>query len=150
VQLSQRTDYALRVVMYLALSKRAPVTTAQIAGAFEISKHHLDKVAQDLAHAGFIETVRGRRGGLRLAHAPEDISVGSIVRALEPMELVECMHDEGNRCVLTPRCRLASALDLALSTFLRTLDACSLAELVERPTPLRRLLGLTVVGARDA
>ena len=142
MQLSQRTDYALRLVMHLALSNQALVTTAQIAGAFDISKNHLDKVAQDLARAGFIETVRGRGGGLRLARDPAEITVGSIVRALEPMALVECMNPEANTCVLTPRCRLAGALDRALAAFLQTLDACTLAELVERPAPLRRLLGL--------
>lgn len=142
MQLSQRTDYALRVMMHLALSQRAPITTAEIAGAFDISKHHLDKVAQDLARAGFIQTVRGRGGGLRLDRAPEEISIGSIVRRLEPMRLVECMDADHNTCVLTPRCRLAAVLDDALSTFLRTLDACSLADLVARPAPLRRLLGL--------
>jgi Rrf2 family transcriptional regulator, nitric oxide-sensitive transcriptional repressor len=142
VQLSQRTDYGLRLVMHLALSQREVVTTAEIAEAFAISKHHLDKVAQELARGGFIETVRGRGGGLRLARAPERISIGSIVRQLETMNLVECMDPERNACVLTPKCRLAAVLDDALTAFLGTLDAYTLADLLVRPAPLRRLLAL--------
>jgi Rrf2 family transcriptional regulator, nitric oxide-sensitive transcriptional repressor len=142
VQLSQRTDYALRLMMHLALSRQSVVPTAEIAEAFAVSKHHLDKVAQDLAHGGFIETLRGRGGGLRLARAPDEISVGSIVRQLESMSLVECMNSERNACVLTPGCKLAGVLDDALEAFLKVLDAWSLADLVIRPNPLRRLLAI--------
>jgi Rrf2 family transcriptional regulator, nitric oxide-sensitive transcriptional repressor len=86
--------------------------------------------------------VRGRGGGLRLARAPEEISIGSIVRRLETMSLVECMDPDRNTCVLTPQCRLATALDEALAAFTRTLDEYSLADLLVRPVPLRRLLSL--------
>ena len=131
MRLSLFTDYGLRALMRLAGSPDRPLTTAQIADEFRISRHHLTKVVRDLAEAGFVRTSRGAGGGLRLARPAETITLGEVVRALDRGEpLVECFRADGGSCVLTPRCRLKGRLAAARQAFLRELDATTLAECI--------------------
>jgi len=136
MRLTVMTDYALRVLMYAATAPDRLVTVDEIAAAYAISSNHLTKVVQELARHGFIETTRGRGGGLRLAKAAASISVGNVVRAMEEdFGLVECFRT-GDTCCLTPVCRLRGVFHEALQDFLRALERRSLAELVARPKTL--------------
>jgi Rrf2 family nitric oxide-sensitive transcriptional repressor len=124
------TDYALRMLMYLAHQPDRLCTIAEIAQAYDISQAHLMKITHQLSLAGFIETVRGKGGGMRLAAAPAAIKLGAVVRAVEPdFALVECFGNE-NRCALTSYCRLAGVLSSALGSFLAHLDGHTLGDLV--------------------
>ena len=148
VQLTRHTDYGLRMLMYLALESPSTATVGQVAGALELSSHHLMKVAQELRKHGFVEAHRGRSGGLGLAKEPEDVVLGDVVRALESLLVVECFDAERNQCVLTPACAVQGALSKAVEAFLEVLDGYTLADLVRRPKKLRPLVGLAAVGQR--
>src|SRR6185312_572020 len=107
MRLTIYTDYALRILMYLAAKDEAKATVSQIADAYGVSRNHLMKVAYELGVAGFIQTVRGRGGGLRLARAPAQIGLGDVVRRTEPdFALVPCFDPVCAGCALTPACRL--------------------------------------------
>lgn len=124
------TDYALRLLMYVAQQPERLCTISEIAQAYDISEAHLMKVTHQLGLQGWIATVRGKGGGMRLAHAPRDINLGAVVRSIEPdFALVECFST-GTQCVLTGQCRLASVLDGALQDFMAHLDGFSLADLL--------------------
>lgn len=141
MKLTQRTDYALRVMMLLALDEDTR-TASEMAATLGVSEHHLAKVAKDLRARGYLDTRRGRGGGFRLARAPEAIRVGEVVRELEELGLVECFDARVNRCVMTGACGLQGALTQARGAFLTALDEHTLASLVARRGPLTRRLGL--------
>ena len=142
MRLTRYTDYALRVLMRLAVEPERLLTIEEIATGYDISKAHLTKVVHRLAQRGYIETVRGRNGGLRLARSASLLRVGRIVVDVEKsMALVECFEPDTDTCPITPACRLQGALHEALGGFLSALDRYTIADLVERRTPaLRRLL----------
>jgi Rrf2 family nitric oxide-sensitive transcriptional repressor len=141
VQLTRYSDYSLRVLIYLALDPERLVTIEDIAQGYDISKAHLMKVVHQLGLRGYVETVRGRGGGLRLARRPEEIRVGEVVRWTEEMDLVECFDPASSQCAIEPVCGLRSALHEALAAFLAALDRYTIADLVERRRkPLARLL----------
>lgn len=146
MRLTQYTDYSLRVLIYLGLNRERRSTIREISEAFGISRNHLMKVVQQLASEGYVQSVRGVGGGLSLAHEPRSISVGAIVRAMEPdFGLVECMRP-GNECVISPACRLTGMLDEARSAFLEVLEAYSLADVMspEQGPELAQRLGIRV------
>lgn len=133
MQLTRYTDYSLRVLMYLALRPDRLATIDEIAGAYGISRAHLMKVAHRLGVAGFIETTRGRGGGLRLARAAEEIRIGDVVRQTEGQRpLVECFAPEVSDCCIAPACGLRGVLGEALHAFLARLDEHTLADVVSR------------------
>lgn len=133
MQLTRYTDYSLRVLMYLAVRRNRLATIGEIARAYGVSKAHLTKVVHELGGAGFVETVRGRGGGIRLRRAPEEIGVGEVVRFTEErMDLVECFDPDTSECRIESACRLRVALSQALEAFLNTLDRYTLADLVAR------------------
>ena len=136
MRLTSFTDYGLRALMRLAGATDRSFTTEEIAREFDISRHHLTKVVQDLARAGFVETQRGAGGGFRLAKPPQSITLGSIVRCLEQRyALVECFRSDGGACALTPKCRLKARLAAAREAFLKELDTTTLAECAYPATP---------------
>lgn len=136
MRLAQMTDFALRLLMYAARHDDRRVTIAEVAQVHGVSDAHLMKITHQLAQAGYLETVRGKGGGLRLARPPAQIRLGDVVRDVEPdFALVECFGS-GNRCTLTGGCRLAGVIDEALRAFLARLDACTLADLLP-PAPGR-------------
>jgi len=142
MRLSLYSDYALRVLMYLALQQERLPTISEIAEAYGISKNHLMKVAHQLGMQGYIETVRGRGGGLRLAKPPEEIGIGSVVRFTEQdMAMVECMGEDSG-CLLTPSCALRGIIGEALQAFLGVLDDYSLADITRQRRSLMALLEL--------
>lgn len=143
MRLTVYTDFSLRVLMFLALKGDRLATIAEIAKAYGISKNHLMKVAHQLGLAGYVETVRGKGGGMRLARRPEKIVIGEVVRRTEPdMALVPCFapDDEGGFCVILPNCALRGALAKARAAFLAALDGYTLADLARPRAPLRKLL----------
>jgi Rrf2 family transcriptional regulator, nitric oxide-sensitive transcriptional repressor len=139
MRLNLATDYALRVLLHLTQTRDAWTSAVRIAEAHEVSGHHVRAVCKSLTGIGWLEARRGAGGGVRLAIEPSSLSVGQVVRELEPLELVECFSSESNTCRLDPSCRLKSALRKATKAFLGALDEVTLAEL-SRDRALRRLV----------
>lgn len=131
--LTQHTDYGLRVLVYTAINDDTLVNIGTIAETYNISKSHLMKVVTSLVKGGFLVSVRGKGGGLRLADDPEKINIGAVVRHLEPMQVVECMSDN-NECLITPSCRLTGIITGAIKAFFNHLDQYSLQDLLDKPT----------------
>jgi Rrf2 family nitric oxide-sensitive transcriptional repressor len=135
MRLTTMTDYAMRLLMYVAHHPGRLCTIAEIAEAYGISEAHLMKVTHQLGVAGFLETVRGKGGGMRLAAPAAEINLGAVVRSIEPdFALVECFASS-NACVLTGYCRLAGIVAGALEGFLTHLDRYTLADLVPDVRP---------------
>ena len=148
MRLTSYTDFALRLLMILALEPDALHTVDEIARRFGISRNHLTKVAQRLTQAGFVDSLRGRGGGLRLARPAAEINLGRVVRTTEDnLILVECFDAENNACVVAPACTLRGPLEDALAAFLAVLDRRTLADLVVSPTAARRMRRLLAVTA---
>ncbi|HET7849987.1 MAG TPA: Rrf2 family transcriptional regulator [Pseudolabrys sp.] len=150
MRLTVYTDYALRLLMYLALKEDGLATIAEIAKSYGISRNHLMKVAYELGLAGYVEAVRGRGGGLRLARPPEAIGLGDVVRYTEQdMALVPCFSSYAEvPCAIRPSCVLRNALAHANAAFVETLDEYSLRDLVKPRVPLRKLLSIAPVTAQ--
>ena len=130
MRLTQFSDYALRVLMYAAAHPDRLVTISELAAFHSISRSHLTKVVMHLASRGYLQSVRGRRGGLRLALDAASICVGEVLRSTEEdFQLVECFRDGGATCVLALDCRLAHELRDALDAFFSKLDRLTLADL---------------------
>ena len=139
MRLTTYTDYTLRVLIRLAVGPRDLTTIAEIADSYGISENHLTKVVHKLGVAGYIETVRGRNGGIRLLKRPGDINVGEIVRRTEPdFDLVPCFA-ESSACAIEPACVLKDALAEARDAFLAALERYTLADLV---VPRRKIAAL--------
>ena len=132
MRLTRFTDNALRCLMALGLEPERPITVQGIAQRMNMSYEHLVKIVQRLAELGYVETVRGRHGGVRLAMPPEDIRLGKLVRETEEnLALVECFDPEHNTCPISPACQLAGVLDEALMAFLAVLDRRTLADALQ-------------------
>jgi Rrf2 family nitric oxide-sensitive transcriptional repressor len=146
MRLTDYTDYSLRVLLYLAVRGDGLSTIQDISQAYGISKNHLMKVVQQLAERGWIETVRGRNGGLRFAEQSRALTVGEVVRVMEnDFALVACLPDQHGAhrsCVIMPACRLREALDAAGKAFLTELDRYTIGEVAQPHGPLASLLGL--------
>lgn len=145
MKITTHTDYALRVLIQVGLSEGHLVRIADIATSFGISHNHLMKVVHRLGILGFLETVQGRHGGIRLARAADSITVGEVVRKLEAdIALVECFDPGTSRCRIQGACALKRALAAAQEAFLESLDGVTLADILR---PRRRLGQLLVVKA---
>ena len=142
MRLTRHTDNALRALIYLGINREeAPARITDIARRMGMSEDHLAKVVARLSQLGYVETLRGRDGGVRLAREPQAICIGEVVRATEDnLNLVECFDPETNQCPIAPACALAPALDEALKAFLAVLDGYTLADLVAKPRSLTRLM----------
>jgi Rrf2 family nitric oxide-sensitive transcriptional repressor len=140
MRLTTFTDYALRVLLFLATAPEGRGRIADIASAYRISEHHLVKVVHHLGREGLLANTRGRGGGLRLARPASQINVGHVVRtAEEPSVLVECFAPGGN-CAITGSCRLAGALQKAHDAFYEVLDGFTLEDLLVRPQRMTQIL----------
>jgi Rrf2 family transcriptional regulator, nitric oxide-sensitive transcriptional repressor len=130
MRLTVFTDYGLRILMVLASRSEALVTISDVSKAFDISEAHLMKVTHVLGQTEWVETVRGRNGGMRLTGNPRALKLDVIVRRLEgDFALVECLG-KSNRCVLTGACALEDAIVRATEAFFRELGRYSLADLI--------------------
>lgn len=126
MRLTRYSDYAMRVLLFLALRPDDLCQIASISRAHGISQNHLMKVVNDLVNAGYLSSVRGRFGGIRLARPASEIIVGEVIRHTEDgFDLVDC-----GSCIIAPACGLTRALSRALSAFLEVLDGYTLADLV--------------------
>ena len=139
MHLTTHTDYALRLLIYLQARPKEPASVREVAEAYGISAHHLAKVAQSLSALGWIDSRRGRGGGLTLAKGTPGLGLGQVVRALEPDAMVECHGDHSN-CPIEPACKLKGVLYEAREAFYTALDDYTLADLAKQPRKLTRLL----------
>lgn len=140
MQLTQFSDYSLRVLLYLTAQPERWVPVPEISRAYGVSQNHLAKVVQGLLDHGYVESSRGRAGGLKLAKPPGSINVGAVVRATEPhLNLVECFDAASNACPIDAVCGLKGALVSAQKAFLRELDRFTLADFAPRAPALIKL-----------
>ena len=136
MQLTRYTDYAIRIMLHVG-SHDELSSIAQIADAYRISKNHLMKVVQHLGQGGFLETIRGRNGGLRLGRPPEEITLGQLVRHTEQgFTLVDC-----STCLVAPACTVPRILGEATQAFLAVLDRYTVADILSRKVDMRNLFG---------
>lgn len=136
MRLSLFTNYALRTLMYLGHHPEQLITITELADYYGISRHHLIKVVHYLGKQDFINTTRGRGGGIALARPLDLINLRDVVMACEkPSALIECFDDEKNRCVISESCRLKGALHQAMSHFLCELGRYTLADLLDQVAP---------------
>ncbi|MEE2565662.1 RrF2 family transcriptional regulator [Hyphobacterium marinum] len=141
MRLNIQTDYALRLMMHLAVKRDGLVSAAETANLFGVSKSHLMKVASALVRAGYVESVRGRSGGLRLSPEGFAVSVGDVVRLMEgDLDVVECFQKGGGECLISPACKLRGALHRALEAFLTVLDQYTVDDLTANNAKLFSLL----------
>lgn len=142
MRMTFHTDYALRMLIYLAIRPGETCTVQDVAETYHLSRHHLFKVAQTLRDLGHIETTRGRTGGIRLARPPAAINIGALVRATEDdLAVVECLQKKGGTCIISPACMLKTMFSEALAAYLAVLDKYSLADAIRNRTVLGALLG---------
>jgi len=147
MRLTAYSDYALRVLMYLAVRQDGLATIAEIAASYDISENHLMKVAHQLGVAGYVETVRGRGGGLRLAKPIEAIGLADVVRYTEPdLAIVSCFKPVDAPCAIRPCCVLRRALEKARDAFMAVLEDYTLGDLVKPRARLAGLLGISQAG----
>jgi Rrf2 family nitric oxide-sensitive transcriptional repressor len=139
VQLTQFSDYSLRLALYLAMHPDRLVSVQEVSAAYDISAHHLVKVVQRLAQGGVIASTRGRGGGLRLARSPEDINIGALVRHTERFDLLECFAADTNTCPITRVCGLKHVVADAQKAFIAVLDQHTLADFLARGPALVRV-----------
>lgn len=130
MHITRYTDYSLRVLIYLATREDQLSTIQQIADSYDISRNHLMKVVHQLNKKGYIETVRGKKGGMKLRMQPSDINIGVLVRETEhDLSVVECLSGS-NSCRISPVCGLKGMFGEAVEAFLKTLDQYTLADVI--------------------
>ncbi len=143
MRLTSFTDYSLRVLIYLAAQPGRRATVGEIAAAFAIKTNHLTKVVHFLGQQGWLTTVRGKGGGISLAHPAERIVVGAVVRQTEGADLpAECFDPQANTCALVRVCRLRGVLREATDAFHAVLDRYTVADLVHNRRTLAGVLAL--------
>lgn len=143
MRMSLHTDYALRMLIFLAAREDAAHTVSDVAAAYGLSRNHLAKIAQTLRDHGVVETARGRGGGLKLRKRPDDINIGDLVRATEEdFALAECMQSHGGTCcTIAGACGLRGMLGEALDAYFAVLRKYTLADVLHNRPVLRALLG---------
>ncbi len=147
MRLTQFTDYSLRVLIYLGLRQGAEtlVTIQELAGAYRVSRHHLRAVVHQLAAKGYVSSVRGKGGGLRLARAAAHITLGDVVRHTESdFYIVDCFRPGRSRCPISASCTLQHLLGEAADSFLAVLDRHTLADIIQQRTLLARDLRMAL------
>lgn len=144
MKLTLFSDYSLRILMFAALRDTEQFSVDEVAGIYDLSRHHVAKVVNFLAQHRYLSAQRGRGGGSCLGQKPETIRIGKLVRLTEnDSPIVECFDEARNACPLTSACLLKHALGEASSAFYDTLDNYTLADLVRKPNALRQALQMT-------
>jgi Rrf2 family nitric oxide-sensitive transcriptional repressor len=132
VRLTLYTDYSLRVLLFLAAKPDEMATITEISDFYNISRNHLVKVVHNLGMLGFITTIRGKNGGIKLSRTAEKIEISEVVKKTEPdMDLLECFNPKTDNCVISRTCRLKSVLFDGRSAFMAVLDKYTLADLAK-------------------
>lgn len=147
MRLTLHTDFALRVLIQVGINDDRMTTISDIAFSFGISKNHLMKVVNDLGRRGYLKTLRGRNGGIRLMRQPSEINIGRLVRETEDQVFILGCLKHAGYCRIEECCALRRALREATSAFLATLDRYTLADLMEPRQALLRLLRINIAGA---
>ncbi|MGG7646159.1 RrF2 family transcriptional regulator [Rhodovulum sp. YNF3179] len=143
MRLTTRTNLAMRTLMFCAVNDARTVRKSDVAEHCNASENHLAQVVNLLGQRGFIRTVRGRNGGIRLNRPAADISVGAVIRAFEAdVPFAECFAGAQNTCPITPFCRLKQSLAGAVAAFYSYLDDVTLSDLVAGNAGLEGLLGM--------
>jgi len=143
MRLTTRTDLALRTLMFCAVNDGRIVRKQEVAAICKVSENHLAQVINGLARKGFVTTLRGRNGGLKLAAPMAEISVGAVARAFEgPIPVAECFASSGTKCPIKISCRLRVALASAMEAFYASLDGLTIGDLVEGNDGLQTVLTL--------
>ncbi|AXE31662.1 BadM/Rrf2 family transcriptional regulator [Chromobacterium phragmitis] len=146
MRLNTFTDYCLRVLMYCALTGGRLATISEISAAYGISASHLTKVVFFLGQQGYLETVRGKGGGMRLRPKPEQVDLGRLARIAETDNaLVECFDPDNASCRIAPACQLRAILRAAQEAFYAELSRHTLADLTASPQPLVEFLGVPIL-----
>ncbi|MGH9582964.1 MAG: Rrf2 family transcriptional regulator [Bryobacteraceae bacterium] len=140
--LTRHSDYTMRLLIHLAIQPGGAATIRDVAEHYGISRNHLMKVANRAVQAGYVEALRGRAGGLRLARPSHQIRIGDVLRTTEDWALVECFDGDSNRCPITGGCGLRPVLKEALDAYFAVLDRYSLADLVRKRRLLVQILRL--------
>jgi len=145
MQLTLYTDYSLRVLIYLGLKQGELVTISEIAEHYDISRNHLVKVVHGLAKQGFIQSSRGKGGGVALVRQPAQINIGEVVRYAEgDFHMVECFDSDKRSCPIIPACVLIAVLGEATRSFMAVLDRYTLANVLDgNDVRMRALLSIT-------
>ena len=129
MQLTQFSDYALRTLIYIA-TKDDVCTITEIAESYQISRHHLVKIVHKLGQLGYLNTIRGKNGGIELSQPPEKINLGELLKKTEPnFRLVECIDNPKGTCCIIPVCKLKKILEQAKESFIANLSEYSLADI---------------------
>lgn len=150
MKLTAFTDYSLRVLIYLATRPGERATIAQVARAFQVSEHHLVKVVHFLGKAGWLNNLRGKGGGLELAHPPDRIGIADVVRDAEGnARVAECFGDQHDGCAIAECCKLRGVLADAVAAFYAVLGRYTLADLVRNRDQLATILFLPAAPARS-
>jgi Rrf2 family transcriptional regulator, nitric oxide-sensitive transcriptional repressor len=137
------SDYSIRTLIYLGLRPGRVVPIHEIADAHRVSHHYLLKVANELSALGYVDTIRGRTGGVRLSRAPSSINLGALMRSTEPAGgVLDCVTNDKADCMIVPACRLRSALAEAEAAFYAILDRLTLRDLLGPSAELRGFLGI--------
>lgn len=132
MQLTTFTDYGLRTLMYLSAHPEDISNVREISQHYHISRNHLVKVVHRLALLGYIETTKGKGGGIRITRGAHALRLGDIVTALESsMSIVECFNSETNTCTITENCKLQHCLHAATQAFIDVLNQYTLSDLVK-------------------
>ena len=130
MKLTSYTNYALRSLQLAAIKSPDLVRVDDVAKIHNLSRPHIMKVVHELGKAGYLETVRGRGGGFRLARSPGTIIVGDVVRITEgPLDVVECFNPEKNTCPLIGICILSRKMQEATAAFMAVLDNLTIADI---------------------
>ncbi|KQY14323.1 Rrf2 family transcriptional regulator [Rhizobium sp. Root73] len=141
MRLTRYTDYAIRVLIYLGTRDGESTSIRAIADTFAISQNHLMKVVQDLAAAGFVQSIRGRNGGILLARPAADINIGAVLRHTEGLsDILDC-----SVCMIAPACGLPPILSEATKAFVAVFDKYTVADLIRRKSDLHALLRLSEI-----
>ncbi|GAF64766.1 putative transcriptional regulator [Bacillus sp. TS-2] len=144
MHLTNYSDYALRTLIYLGSQSNheSLVSIKQISSIYKISTNHMRKVVYELGQLGYIETIRGKNGGIKLATEPKKINIGAVVRKTENLYILECFDREINTCIISSACQLKSILSEALHAFLQVLDKYTLEDLLTNKRDLQTLFTL--------
>ncbi len=129
MQLTSRTEYAVRAMIDLARLEGGQATAKEIAKRQDIPPKFLPQIMVDLSRAGLVQGTRGSGGGVRLAVDPAKVTVRRIVDAIEgPMALYACLED-GGVCRRQGRCEVQHVWAWAQSRFLRALEEFTLYDI---------------------
>ncbi|MCC3862246.1 RrF2 family transcriptional regulator [Pseudemcibacter aquimaris] len=140
MRLTSFTDYSVRVLTYVAKKNGELASIREVSEVYGISSNHLMKVIHHLGKGDYLETIRGKNGGFRLAKEPKDINIGELIKYTEEdMTLVECLGNKEGRCLLQEECNFSNVMQEALDAFMGTINKYTLADLIKGATPINFL-----------